>query len=69
MGEGGQKYKPLVKNKSWDVTRSVDLKKFSSQEKRFFLTVWRWMLTRPVEVIILQYVQMSNHNVVHLKPI
>lgn len=36
------------------LAKGVDLKTFSSQEKRIFNHVWRWVLTRRV-VIILQY--------------
>ena len=36
-------------------------------KKKFCDYVWRWMLTRLIVVIILQYMQMLNHYVVQLK--
>ena len=44
----------------------VDLE--SSHHEKKILYVWWWMLTGFIVVNILQYIEISNHYVVHLKP-
>ena len=54
---------PKDSNK-WSVHSRVDLKSYLHKRKKIY--VWQWMLIRLIVVIILQYIHISNHCVIHL---